>query len=291
MSYEIPRRSRHIRIPALLALAVLAGTLAAQGPRGPRSANDGKSLERVPVVVELFTSEGCSSCPPADKILERLGEGGRRGVRGAEVIVLGEHVDYWDYLGWRDEFSSPLFSARQQNYGKAMHATNVYTPQMVFNGKTEALGSDFKAVSSAIASAAKESRSRPDTRTSVNLRMLNDDDFEVRVGTLPQSSHGAELLLAITEDDLSTAVKAGENEGRRLEHAAVVRTLTRLGELDRDSLEVHVTEARLNLRPDWKRENLKLVVLVQDRESREIFGAAQLGLHAIKEDKEARAGN
>ncbi len=288
------RLTRRMTIPSLLLMAALAVTLTAQGPRGPRNGKDGKSLEPVPVVVELFTSEGCSSCPPADQILARLGKGGNQGLGGAEVIVLGEHVDYWDYLGWRDEFSSPLFSARQQNYGRAMHAANIYTPQMVFNGRIEALGSDFKAVSNAIASAARESRRNPDERTSVNLRMLNDDDFEVRVGALPESSHGADLLLAIAEDDLSTAVSAGENEGRRLQHAAVVRTLLKLGELDRDSQdtdgEIHVTKARLNLRKEWKQDNLRLVVLVQDRESREIFGAAQLGLHAVKESKRAEGG-
>ena len=279
------RMTRRTTIFSLLLMAALAAifavTVVAQGPHGPHSETAGKTAERVPVVVELFTSEGCSSCPPADKILERLtSDGGSRELRGADLILLGEHVDYWDYLGWRDKFSSPQFSNRQQNYGKSMHAANIYTPQMVFNGRTEALGSDFKAVSNAIASEARESRNNPKTRTAVNLKMLNDDDFEVRVGRLPESSHGADLLLAITEDGLSTAVKAGENEGRRLTHAAVVRKLTKLGSLDRDSSDTHVTEARLNLRKEWKRNNLTLVVLVQDRESREIFGAAQLGLQA-----------
>jgi len=102
------------------------------------------------VVVELFTSEGCSSCPPADQVLSRLespryGNAGKSKqvvmvAPGVEVIALGEHVDYWDELGWKDRFSSPLFSARQQDYGKAFRLESVYTPQIVVNGQKEVLG-------------------------------------------------------------------------------------------------------------------------------------------------------
>jgi len=111
------------------------------------------------VVVELFTSEGCSSCPPADRVLLALETSrGPRSVvpAGVEIIALGEHVDYWDQLGWKDRFSSPLFSARQQDYGKAFRLESVYTPQMVVNGQKEVLGSDSRAVRDAIGKAARE---------------------------------------------------------------------------------------------------------------------------------------
>ena len=118
------------------------------------------------VVVELFTSEGCSSCPPADQVLSRLespryGNAGKSKqvvmvTPGVEVIALGEHVDYWDQLGWKDRFSSPLFSARQQDYGRAFHLESVYTPEMIVNGQKEVLGSDPRAVQEAINKAAKE---------------------------------------------------------------------------------------------------------------------------------------
>src|SRR5437868_6532598 len=118
------------------------------------------------VVVELFTSEGCSSCPPADQVLSRLETPRQPAVNrgkqqlplpaGVEVIALGEHVDYWDQLGWKDKFSSPLFSARQQDYGKAFHLESVYTPEIVVNGEKEVLGSDSRAVLDAIIKASKE---------------------------------------------------------------------------------------------------------------------------------------
>src|SRR5258708_16748376 len=115
------------------------------------------SAPRSIVVVELFTSEGCSSCPPADDVLSQLAH--RQPVPGVEVLTLGEHVDYWDRLGWRDPFSSPAFSARQSNYdARVFHADQVYTPQLVIDGRLERVGSDAHAVQRAIEQAATRSK-------------------------------------------------------------------------------------------------------------------------------------
>jgi hypothetical protein len=233
------------------------------------------------VVVELFTSEGCSSCPPADQVLSRL-ESPRnpavvRGKQapisvqpGVEVIALGEHVDYWDQLGWKDRFSSPLFSARQQDYGRAFHLESVYTPQMVVNGQTEILGSDSRAVQYAIAKAAKEPQAQ------VAIAMTSADTVSFSVSKLPSGSHEADVLLGVAEGGLVTSVYGGENGGRQLRHAAVVRSLTSLGRLDPKRPGEYSAVAQLNLRPDWNRANLKLVLFVQDRVTRRILGAASV---------------
>jgi len=232
------------------------------------------------VVVELFTSEGCSSCPPADQILSRLelpryGNAGRfkqvvKVAPGVEVIALGEHVDYWDNLGWKDRFSSPLFSARQQDYGKAFHLESVYTPQMVVNGQKEVLGSDARAVQDAIGKAAKEPQAE------VAISMTSAQTVSFRVAKLPPGSHDAEILLAVTESGLVTPVLGGENGGRELRHAAVVRSLSSLGRLDSKRPGEYSAVAQLNLRQDWVRSNLKLVLFIQDRTTRHILGAASV---------------
>jgi len=233
------------------------------------------------VVVELFTSEGCSSCPPADQVLSRL-ESPRnpsvvRGKQapislpaGIEVIALGEHVDYWDQLGWKDRFSSPLFSARQQDYGRAFHLESVYTPEMIVNGQKEMLGSDPAAIREAISRAAKEPQAR------VVLAMTSAQTVSFSVSKLPPGSHEAELLLGVTESGLVTSVYGGENGGRQLRHAAVVRTLTSLGRLDPTHPGEYSGVAQLNLRQDWNRANVKLVLFVQDRVTQHILGAASV---------------
>lgn len=227
------------------------------------------------VVVELFTSEGCSSCPPADQVLSRLEPRRYAGKSygsppGVEIIALGEHVDYWDDLGWKDRFSSPLFSARQQDYGKVFHLESVYTPQIVVNGQKEVLGSDFRAVQDAIGKAAKEPRAQ------VSISMTSAQTIAYSVSKLPPGSNDADILLGVTESRLVTSVMNGENGGRQLEHAAVVRSLTSLGRLDPKRPGEYSAVAQLNLRSDWNRANLKLVLFVQDRVTRRILGAASV---------------
>jgi len=231
--------------------------------------------------VELFTSEGCSSCPPADQVLARLEPSRFAGVvrgkqpaisvpPGVEIIALGEHVDYWDELGWKDRFSSPLFSARQQDYGKAFHLESVYTPQIVVNGQKEVLGSDPRAVQDAIDKALRKPLAQ------VAIAMTSAQTVSFRVAKLPPESHEAEILLAVTEGGLLTRVLNGENGGRELRHAAVVRSISSLGRLDPRRPGEYSAVAQLNLRPDWDRGNLKLVLLVQDRVTRHILGAASV---------------
>jgi hypothetical protein len=135
------------------------------------------------VVAELFTSEGCSSCPPADAVLSQLVL--RQPVAGVEVLALGEHVDYWDRLGWRDPFSSALYSSRQSNYdAHVFHRQDVYTPQFVVDGRFERVGSDITAVQRAITQAAQA----PKAAVEVAALRANDRDLRVDVHvTVPPS--------------------------------------------------------------------------------------------------------
>ncbi|HET6841664.1 MAG TPA: DUF1223 domain-containing protein [Candidatus Angelobacter sp.] len=220
-------------------------------------------VKRKAVVVELFTSEGCSSCPPADALLARLKQQGQQ--HGVEIIPLGFHVDYWNYLGWKDRFSSRAYSQRQEQYAGAFSINGPYTPQMVIDGQKEFVGSDSSRASGAIADEA----GRPQT-ADVQLAWVETGKLQVHV-TAPESVAG-EVKLAITEDNLVSSVGSGENGGRTLRHAAVVREFRTLGKLAHGSFQ---TEETVSSAKDWKLNDLRYVVFVQQGE-KSIEGAASL---------------
>jgi hypothetical protein len=221
-------------------------------------------LGRVPVMVELFTSEGCSSCPPADALLIDLDL--RQPVAGAEVVALGEHVDYWNELGWKDRFSSTDYTQRQGRYATHFHLGSVYTPQMVINGRTEFVGNDASRAEKAIAGAAH----RRDTRPSIAISAAGN---LVDVNITNAGPRPLDVLLAITESDLSTQVGRGENHGRLLHHTAVVRDLRKIGETSSGQF---AARPQLALKPDWRRDKLCAVIFLQDPSTLEITGAAQV---------------
>ena len=145
---------------------------------------------------------------------------------GVEVIALGEHVDYWDSLGWKDRFSSPLFSARQQDYGRAFHLESVYTPEIVVNGQKEVLGSDSRAVQEAISKAAKEPQAQ------VAISMTDAQTVSFSVSKLPAGSHEADILLAVTEGGLVTPVFGGRKQWTPIAPRRRGPQLSSLGRLD-----------------------------------------------------------
>ncbi len=203
------------RLVAVVALALVESCSADASPPEALAAD----APRRPVVLELFTSEGCSSCPPADAVLRRLAR--EQTVSGAEVIALELHVDYWNGLGWADPFSSPLFSARQRAYADRMGKHGVYTPQLVVDGSAELLGSHEAGARHAIESAAGAVKARID---------LEREGSKIVV-TVPQQASvaGADVFVGVTEADLVTAVPRGENAGTTLAHGPVVRELKRAG--------------------------------------------------------------
>jgi hypothetical protein len=212
------------------------------------------SAPRTPVLVELFTSEGCSSCPSADNALARLVQ--KQPVEGVELIALGFHVNYWDYLGWKDPYGAPEYGERQRRYALEGDENRVYTPQMVVDGVRSFVGGEDEAREQA-ALAAK--------RPKVPLRLtaqVEGDTVVVRVRTETAPAHGLELWAALAENGLSSDVKRGENAGRKLAHAAVVRTMVTLPTPKAEE-GGFISEARLKLAPGWKREQLRAVAVLQ----------------------------
>ena len=247
----------------LIPLSIVAGAVATYLFASSARAEDGPVAKphRTPVIVELFTSEGCSSCPPADAELARLVRD--QPISGAEVIPLSLHVDYWNGIGWKDPFSAASYSARQRDYGQAFRLDSVYTPQMVVDGKAEFVGSDGSRAADAIRRAA----SAPKASVFV---AVSDGAAKIRVAG---ASKGADVMLAITEDGLSSDVRAGENSGRHLAHVAVVRSLRHVGGVDAKG--AYEGSIPLTFGKDWKRARLSAVAFVQEPGAHAILGAAQ----------------
>jgi len=266
-------------ICASLIFAVFATHREASPSNAAMSTEPGGS-GRSPVIVELFTSEGCSSCPPADAVLRQLQQD--QPVAGAEIIALSEHVDYWNYIGWADPFSSAAFSARQESYAGAFGSERIYTPQMVVDGQAEFVGSSLSKAREAIAKAARAVKA--DVRLAIPpTAESNVQTVRVRVSVknVPPISQRdvAEIIFAIAEDDLSSDVNRGENSGRRLAHTAVVREMRALGSVDQ-ATNTFDSETTAMIAGGWKRDNLRLVVFVQERAHRRVLGAAALSLPA-----------
>ena len=217
-------------------------------------------------VVELFTSEGCSSCPPADRLLAQLAAERRQG-----VYLLSFHVDYWDYLGWRDPYAQDQFSRRQRSYAQTL-SERVYTPQMVVNGTAVLVGSDRGNARRNIA----EGLSRA-ARARVTLKILAAEkkNLDLSVSVTQEGDPRLVLQLAVVEDELSHPVTRGENRGRRLSHSKVVRHFETLSprELNKGRLTLAVP-------PEVRWENAQIIAYVQEEPSLRIIGATALDLPA-----------
>jgi hypothetical protein len=223
----------------------------------------------VPVVLELFTSEGCSSCPPADLLLSKLATD--QPVAGVQIISLGMHVTYWDRLGWKDPASLQIATERQQAYGRVFGEDRVYTPQAVIDGRDELVGSDEGGLTRAIAKAARQPHARINLRTSLDGSTLV---AEATIADLPpDAKEPIEAWMAVTEDGLTSVVTRGENGGRTLHHDAAVRVV-----LGRDVAATGIPAFRAELRPEWRRDRLKAVVVLQGKRTHRIYGAAATAL-------------
>jgi len=220
-----------------------------------------------PVLVELFTSEGCSSCPPADLLLQRLERG--QFVPGVPVIALSEHVDYWNHLGWSDPFSSAQITSRQQGYAVRFPKHGPYTPQMVVDGAEEFVGSDVEQARRAIAQAANRQK------LEVTIELVSPGKLHVAA---PSNPAAAEVWLAVVYDPTPSAVARGENSGRRLTHISVVKSLKRVGEISRKKpLDIQVAVPTGTER-DGSLPNERVVVFVQERGQGRVLGSSEVSV-------------
>jgi len=229
-----------------------------------------KAGARVPVLLELFTSEGCSSCPPADRLLEVFDQ--KQPVPGAELIVLSEHVDYWDHLGWRDPFSSPQYTARQQEYASKFGGDGVYTPQLVVDGRFGFVGSDGREAASAIQKAMRE------PKTAITISNIARDGNQVTAHIeLPAAAQNSKrgkavLYLAIAENKVESHVTRGENGGRSLTHVGVVRVMKQVGTIDLES--AFAKDVTLSTQPANASNGMRLVAFIKNPASGEVLGVA-----------------
>ena len=313
------RTSSLLRAPGIVvAIALLVLAFAS---------HDSHAAAPMPILVELFTSEGCSDCPPADTLLGQLIR--TQPIGGAEIIGLGEHVDYWDRLGWKDRFSSAALTGRQQLYQARFRTESIYTPQMVVDGRAELVGSDTNAARRAIERAltsphgvvridmdsdgarpfvpgvgrpfvldigrpfpafARSQGQRaparlaeaPEARRRQGRRDAAGDAkgvaLQVTLSDIPRLGRGdrADIVVAVTEDHLRSDVKRGENHGRTLAHAAVVRYMAVIGQASSGG--VSPARADIPLAADWQRDQLKVVAFVQELRGRTILASASVPL-------------
>lgn len=224
-----------------------------------------------PVLVELFTSEGCSSCPPADALLKKLDAS--QPVPGAEVIVLSEHVDYWNHDGWRDAYSSSFFTERQKNYERRLRVQGPYTPQMVIDGSEQLNGSNGPAVARAIDSA--RSHAKVPIRVS-SLSQANSKTLRVHivVESLPESlmARKAEIFVAVALNHAESHVSAGENNGRDIQHVAVVESISKVGLVEKGK--AFDRDVLLKVPSAVDVANLRLIAFLQESDGGEVIGAS-----------------
>lgn len=265
-------------LPLAVFATLLFATVRADPPRAavpqtPPAKPAEAQRTRTPVIVELFTSEGCSSCPPADSLLSKLETA--QPVADAEVIALEEHVDYWNHDGWTDSYSSSDWTLRQQEYVARFKGNTPYTPQMIVDGQHQFVGNSARDALNAIQDAAHQAKAQisitPQTPANGDAARI-----EVRVANPAgiAAQEPADVWLAVTEEGLGTDVKAGENAGKNVQHAAIVRLLHKIGAAPGNGSAPFITNQQVKFKSNWKKENLHIVVFVQERKSLHIVGAA-----------------
>jgi len=219
------------------------------------------------ILVELFTSEGCSSCPPADQLLRQIDS--HIMPNGDQIVVLGEHVDYWDGTGWRDRFSSRDFTDRQAEYARRFNISGPYTPQMVVDGRREFVGNDPRLLQSAL----NEAASRPKAAITISSEEVGATEIvaKIKVAPLRDGPKHVDLFVALAGNTDETQIGGGENSGKVLRHAAAVRSLERAAKLGQQGIE---REVRFRIPKSVTTQNLRVIAFVQEPNNGAVLGAA-----------------
>jgi hypothetical protein len=254
-----------MRILLVLAVALCVVALAGVPGTAAKSEKSGDTAGRVPVLVELFTSEGCSSCPPADTYLQKLDQ---QPVAGAEMIVLSEHVDYWNHIGWKDPYSARFYSDRQSVYARRFDLEGPYTPEMVVDGTSEFVGSDPELPRKAF-DRELGVKKIPVRLSAISLAAArNTLQAHVETGA---ATADADVLVAIALNHAESQVLHGENGGRTLTHTAVVRSMTKIGTVARG--QGFAKDLQIKLDVGVAADNLRVVAFVQQPHQGKVLGA------------------
>lgn len=246
-----------LSIAAFFAIAAFASTAFINSRVPAKVKTDNKGF----AVVELFTSEGCSSCPPADELVARI----EKESVNKPVYILAFHVDYWNRLGWKDVFSDAAYSKRQQDYAGYLHLQSVYTPQIVVNGKTEFVGSEESTLRNAIRNSLQKA---PASRL-----LLNVSKETAGQASLSYSTEGADknsvLLIALVQKEAQTKVERGENGGRTLSHVQIVRKLQQV------PLSANSGQTNVVLPAGFDQQNWEIIGFLQNTSNGAVTGAAK----------------
>jgi hypothetical protein len=252
---------------------VFSSVALSRGARGLQAASaidPDKSAPATPVLIELFTSEGCSSCPPADILLQKLDAS--QPISGAHLIVLSEHVTYWDHDGWKDPNSSPSLTDRQSSYEGALGEKTVFTPQLIVDGIQQMRLGNSQQIKDLLQKAAAAPKV-PIRIGEVTVDAANPALLRAHIETdVNFDKHNADVYVAVALDHVESQVLRGENGGRHLVHVAVVQELTKVGKLAKGK--IFAQDVQLKLKPGTDPKNVRLVALVQESGPGKVLGAA-----------------
>jgi len=266
-------RKKRIQFPhggILKSAVILSVVIGSTGVLGFLSSGRDSSASSVPVFLELFTSEGCSSCPPADAFIERMDS--TQPVPGARLIVLSEHVDYWDHQGWKDPYSSHALTERQAAYVRALRLDTAYTPQIILNGSSVLRGG-AQQVEQMLTQAAS-SATVPVTITSTTIEPGDPKIVRTHIEVVGTSlSRSAELFLALALDHAESEVLHGENGGKHLKYVAVTEEIKKVGKIEKGKDFNQDVELKLN--PGVEASNLRVIAFVQESGPGKVLGAAE----------------